>query len=487
MKKIVIFVLLVNLTFLNCCIDKKIENDYSYLEVYKNMFERINPSYYNANSPLIENSHIVYINFDGFAWYYFEEAKKRNLIPNLLSFMEDGITFNDLRNTLPSITNSCQNQILSGATSKVTENVYRYYDKTTNLVIQQNRENASPTIITEAIDKGYSIIDVCHYLGEKDLTKDTIDKLYIEADSNIVNTQGYSDYFARFSQLIKVVSGTTLYSFSNRFKIEDLPQILILYCDDLDAIGHNTDDNYGYAKATTESQRMDNVLQQLNLMDLELGNFINACKEKGVYDDMTFFLTTDHGMTPFGNEDYDTNMDYGQSKLDELKTALKKIDKNYELQLVKAGESPSTKTSIVGVGANLNIQLTFLNDITDAQLDKIKKTLLNESYIGAILTKKDLEKLGYWQGANVDLLISPKSRYFFSGNSSVDYYVRGQHDSLEEESNHIYGVIWGKGIKQGYVYDNTAYNIDFGVTMAACLGMNLAQANGIVLDIFANE
>ena len=29
-----------------------------------------------------------------------------------------------------------------------------------------------------------------------------------------------------------------------------------------------------------------------------------------------------------------------------------------------------------------------------------------------------------------------------------------------------------------------AYNYDFGVTMAACLGVTLPDANGIVLDIF---
>ncbi|HHU24998.1 MAG TPA: hypothetical protein GXZ57_07970, partial [Acholeplasmataceae bacterium] len=42
----------------------------------------------------------------------------------------------------------------------------------------------------------------------------------------------------------------------------------------------------------------------------------------------------------------------------------------------------------------------------------------------------------------------------------------------------------GKGIKQNYRYEGLAYNYDFGVTMAAALGLVIPNANGIVLDVF---
>ena len=64
---------------------------------------------------------------------------------------------------------------------------------------------------------------------------------------------------------------------------------------------------------------------------------------------------------------------------------------------------------------------------------------------------------------------------------------RGQHDTTVDSSNHVVGLIWGKGIKKNTVFDGEAYNYDFGITMAAALGVDLPKANGIVLDIFERK
>ena len=77
-------------------------------------------------------------------------------------------------------------------------------------------------------------------------------------------------------------------------EVEELPRLIVFYADDLDALGHNFEDAYGIRRAETEAGRMENVLARLEEMDQELGEFIQACKDAGIYERMTFFLTTDH-------------------------------------------------------------------------------------------------------------------------------------------------------------------------------------------------
>ena len=94
-------------------------------------FGRPYASYYEEGEALLdEDTYVVYMNFDGFARYYFDAyLADENLSKDstLKKLMSEGTFFENLRNALPSITNPCQNQVLSGATSAVTKNVYRYH------------------------------------------------------------------------------------------------------------------------------------------------------------------------------------------------------------------------------------------------------------------------------------------------------------------------------------------------------------------------
>lgn len=98
--------------------------------------------------------------------------------------------------------------ILSGSTSEITRNVYRYYDRTINTVIQQERENANKTIAHVAVEAGLSVASVSHYLLETVLKQDKT--YYITSDPNlpeIIQRGQANDYFARFTQLKRLVKG----------------------------------------------------------------------------------------------------------------------------------------------------------------------------------------------------------------------------------------------------------------------------------------
>ncbi len=463
--------------------------------IRRGTFDREYPDYYELGVPLIDDAHLVYINFDGFARYYFDEALKRdpNNLPNLRKFIAEGVFFENFRTTTPSITNPVQNMIISGATSSVTKNVYRYYDRDRNIVVQQLRENEARTIIDEVIDAGISTASVSFYLAENKLTSDNPAKLYVYQDNTnpkVVERgpEKYGDYFSRFEQAIKLIKGEPIKTGGNTITVETLPRFIMIYADDLDALGHNDRELtgvYGEPNSISEEARLTKVVNYLKEMDAKLGEFIAAAKDKGVYEKMTFILTTDHGMTPFGAESLDSGK-YSQSKIGDLRYALSSFNKNFEFEKVEPDQSPSSRTNVVGVGMNLNMQLTFKDGITDLELDNLKEHLLKEDYISVVKTRKELEEEGYWLYA-ADMIVSPSERYHFAPNPLSQYRVRGQHDSYLDSSNKIFGLIFGKNIKKGYVYNEKAYNYDFGITMAAMLGLNLSEANGIVLDIFERE
>lgn len=456
-------------------------------------FGRPYADYYEEGTALLdEDTYIVYMNFDGFARYYFDAyLADENLSKDstLKKLMSEGTFFENLRNALPSITNPCQNQVLSGATSAVTKNVYRYYSKSQNMVIQQERENSSKILPQVTVENGISTASVAHYLAEPYLNFKDQDKLYITTDGTdpaVAGTALEGSYLDRFNQLIKLIKGEPLKTSGQTVTVTEVPRFIVFYADDLDALGHNESDKYGVARAETEEGRMQNVLARLKLMDDKLGEFIEACKEAGIYDKMTFFLTTDHGMTPFGTQSANDAENYELSKFGDLCADIQKFNKTFNVEMVVPNQSPSAKTNVVAVSANLNVQLTFKDGITDSQLQTLKTYLMTKKYIANVLTRQELEEMGYWTEA-ADMIITPAEHYCFSGQTFAKYIARGQHDSTLPSANNVFGIAWGKGIKKGYVYEDTAYNYDFGVTMAACLGVTLPNANGIVLDIFERD
>ena len=452
-------------------------------------FGREYAPYYEEGVPLIEDSYVVYMNFDGFARYYFDAYLADETLSKdstLKKLMGEGTYFSGLENALPSITNPCQNQILSGATSAVTKNVFRYYNKTTNMVVENGRSNASKILPQLTVENNISTASVAHFLAEPYLTYTDPSKMYITTDTTdkeVAGTGLEGSYLDRFNQLIKLVKGESFKTNGSVQKVEELPRFISFYADDLDALGHNESGHYGVERASNEEGRMKNVLTRLKQMDDKLGEFIEACKRKGIYDKMTFFLTTDHGMTPFGIQSENDKTNYGKSKFGELSSAIKAFNNTYNVEMVAADKSPSANTTVVAVGANLNVQLTWKNGITDSQLNNLKTYLLTKNYVSNVLTRSELEEMGYWTAA-ADMIVTPAEHYCFSSQLLATYTARGQHDSTQDSAKNVFGMIWGKGIKKNYDYTATAFNYDFGVTMAACLGVVLPNANGIVLDIF---
>lgn len=423
--------------------------------------------------------HNIYINIDGFARYYFDEFVKRSKAePFLKRIIKEGVFFDNLRNALPSITNPCQNMILSGSTSKITNNVYRYYDRENNIVVQQKRENKTKLISQVAVENDLSVLSVAHFLTEKDLTNYDKKRLYVK-------NPGIDKYnhLERFNQLIKIINKEEVIVDDQSFIIDEFPNLVILYADDLDGLGHNFDSTYGSTVALNEEDRLVNVLTVLKQIDQKIEEVVNALKANNLYEKTRIFITTDHGMTPYGSSVEGVEDKYTYSKANELIDKIEEYDTNFKVEFLGPNEVPKEETNVVMVGANLNVQLIFKNKIKDSELNKLKKFLLKEEYIYNIKTREELDKEGFWTYTS-DITISPSERYHFSRNTEKPVFVKAQHDSMQDSANKVVGWIFGGDTLSLGKISDIYYNYDFGVTIANSLGIVLPKFNGQELRVF---
>jgi len=382
---------------------------------------------------------VVYINWDGFAWYYYELANRNDVskTPVIDSLIKQGVLFINAYTGIPSITNPMQSAIVSGAWPAATGNCYKYYDKEKKMVIQFRRDNKAENIAEAAVRQGLSIASIHQFILENRGTKAGDPRRpYIQVGS-------HTDYEARFNAAIKLIKGEPVGRGSCRVKLEKTPGFIAIYMDDLDGIGHNGRLTCRLVSAPTEVKRLKNVVNRLQQMDRKLGEFIQACKDMGIYESMSFILTSDHGMAPFGQQGRRSD-DYGISKLPDLVNSIRRL--GYNTEVLSGGEKPKKDTRIVIVTAGLEVQLSFTGDYTYKDTENIIDGIKSKAYIGQIMKKDEMTERGAMDGF-ADLLISPGVPYSFK-TESRRYKARGQHDSLDDRAQHIFSIMWGRGINK---------------------------------------
>jgi len=416
---------------------------------------------------------VVYINWDGFAKYYIDLAEAQGKIPTL-SWIKgaEGVFFANAYTGIPAITNPMQAAIASGTTPRFTDNHYRYFDKKLNKVVQELpvRKNRAETLAEAAVRQGVNTLSINQFaFFQRGTSIGQPTKLYINAP---VGANGYSDYSARFDAAIQILK---------KMEEDGLPatgkQLLIaLYMDDLDALGHNMEAVYGQAPVRTEAERRQAVVDRLALMDAKLGELIQVCREVGLYDRMSFLLTTDHGMAPMGLQESDFD-DSIYSKLPDLLSTIEALGPDYQCAVLKPGdqEKPPPEAGIAVVTVGLQAQLSHIGQFDPGVIaeknTKIAAALQKKGYIDRIMFPWEMIGRGVKPGF-ADLIISPQPPYHFRTASRGATTARGQHDSLAVEAQQIATFMWGNGIKKGLTYRAKVYNHDLAPTLAYLLGIN---------------
>jgi arylsulfatase A-like enzyme len=404
---------------------------------------------------------VVYINWDGFAFYYYDLASAKGLVPVIDRLRTQGVFFSNAWCGIPSITNPMQTAIASGAYAGKTGNVKVYYDKKAGMVVEQRRENKAENLADAFYRQGISVASVHHFTFEENGT-------YAGDEERPYVFLPYANYLQRFDELYRILAGKKVHTGEYFKEVNGIPRFVAMYIDDLDTIGHN---NGKLAPiATSEDQRVGNVLWRLNQMDTALGVFLEQVEALGIYERIAFFLITDHGMTPFS---------FTEKTLAAYRDLLHTLSScGYTYEVLKGGMGPHPGTDIVLCSAGLSLVLSFVEPANPMEVSRLKTMLAEKPYIGRVMDSNEIQATG--SSDFCDLYISPKPPYIFKDHGPS---VGATHDSLDESSHHIFSLMWGAGIRNGAVISERISNIDFASTMAELLDVDPPQHNeGVCLS-----
>lgn len=381
---------------------------------------------------------VIYVNWDSFAREYYDEAMRHPRgFPGLSRLTAEGAVFTYATSGIPSLTVPMQTSLVTGAWPAVHGNTYRYLDRATGEVRESQRNNAAETLAEACRRQGCRVASVNQFtLQGRGTAADDPRNPYLD---------GGRWYRGRFA-------------LARRVWREGSPDLLCLYCDELDATGHNF--GAGSPPAGSERQRRARLRRKLRLLDRELFGWMKELSPTGPPAGVVLALTADHGMTPYS----------GVSRLPNVLRIAASL--GLEVQVCDVGEKLSLRSGLAVVTLGLQLQLYFIGETgvdSDHLARQLVQRLLPEPYFGGALTGRELRLRGGHPDF-ADLLLWPKPPYHFKRDGR-EYRARGQHDTLDPSSRQVFLGLWGDGVGEGVQVVQGAQLIDLAPTLAYLLGL----------------
>ena len=412
-----------------------------------------------------EDKYFIYLIWDAFRYDYYEWANSGQYpgTPALNELIENGVLFTDASTGIPSITNPMQAVLVTGAYPRTTGNIYRYFDKEDQIVKQTRRDNSAETLAEAASKQGLKVASVQQFMVQ--------DRGTSYEDPSHLYIQPGGDFKERVDEAIKILKGQPVVTQGDTEVVfEGIPDIMFIYADDLDVVGHNEKkDSYNYynSLATSEEERIERCVEVLIQMDSELTRLIDTLKEIGIYEKTSFVIAADHGMTPYS----------GTSSLNDLIEILKncleelghRVNNDTVVFLAKdqvANEANKIVIVSVGLQAQIYLNWDFTQEEYDFIVNELKSSLYSE-FIGGVLTFDELQARGSHPKTG-DMLVWPKPPHHFKSSTS-NYNARGGHDTIDESSQHVFLLMSGAGFKKGTTINKKVYNWDIVPTISKVL------------------
>lgn len=409
--------------------------------------------------------HLLYINWDGFGRYYYDQMVDRALrLPTLTSLMQQGTFFENAFTGIPSITFPMQSAIVCGCYSSGTKNCDKYWDPEKNEIIPLRRYNQAETIGEVLKAQQIPFVSIQQFaLQDKGAGYEEKNSLYVQPNGN---------FEARFSVLNELLQNQHIQTDQKNFYYKELPPAIFAYMDDLDAIGHNPPS----VGAESEAERIKFVQKRLCQMDAALGKTIRILKNRGLWNDTYFLLTTDHGMISYK----------GASKMPQLARALRQMGCG-KVIIRNLGPVQKDDFDVLLTSHDIQCQVYFKNP--KQPQNELKQKLLQLPFVEQVLTREELDARGVCK-EYADMVISPIEGCYFGSTGIAAPGLHATHDSLNEKCQKIFAYLSGPDVKKGYRSFEKVSNIDFLPALCQKCSipiMNSAAPNSFLEDIFENE
>jgi arylsulfatase A-like enzyme len=383
--------------------------------------------------------HVLFVAWDGFDPAYLDRADT----PTIDRLAHDG-SLTTSRGVMTSITNPSWSSVATGAWPERHLNTAYWYDDETGLARGQQRDLAVPTIAEAVGDGGGTVASVQWFIVQNHGAS------YGDPDALYTQPGGRCD--TRVDQAISILRGESVDSGGTQVAVPEIPTLLAVYCDDLDALGHAGGD------VNPE------IPGRLEEMDAMLGRLVDALDAAGIADETTIVLTGDHAMTSFTT-----------AIGDEVIAAVDEA--GYDLELLSSGQSPAPGTdAVMVVGGAASVHL-----VGDAREDRhaarrIEAAIRGVEHVHAVYDRADQRRMRM-SPHHGELVVDPEPGYTLSTTDRES--PRGQHGTANDLRVPL--LLSGAGISDER-RPRFPRHVDLAPTMAALLGIDApAGAQGRVL------
>jgi len=403
------------------------------------------------------DSHLIYINLDGFGKYYYDTFPGgSNALPNIHTLKSEGTWFENARTGIPSITAPMQCAIVSGCYSDRTRNCYCYLNRDTKEMIALRRYNVAQTFGQVLRRENRSCVSIQQFAEEnKGCFRNNERNLYVQPAGN------YEKRFALLHDLIVSKS----FSYEDRiYRYDTFPDAVMLYIDDLDTLGHNP------GKAETEAGRVSRVQGRLREIDGAIGTMVSDLMREGLWENMWLLVTSDHGMVHYK----------GESKVNSLQSFFQEAGYGPVALYQRAPFTELPDVLLVSTG--IECQVYFDSPLGLQESRALKERLLKQGYVDQVLTQDELRQAGC-DPRFADMLISPVEGTHFGIERQAAGGLYASHDSLHEKCNHVFGFLKGPGVKTGYIETQRVNVTDFFPTLCRLMRLPIMKdATGKILE-----
>jgi endonuclease/exonuclease/phosphatase family metal-dependent hydrolase len=383
---------------------------------------------------------VVLFAMDGFDADYLDG---RIPLPNLDRLARRGVLMSSM-GVMSSMTNQSWASVATGAFPERTLNASYYLDDT-GVVRGQSRANAAQTIGESLVASGHTIASVQWFMLQ--------DRGVSYGDPDALYTQPGGTCQDRADDAVAILSGQPVDSGGTMVTAPEVPDLLAVYCSDIDSAGHATGEN------------SPETLAALAHVDEQIGRVVEATRQAGTYQHTTFILTGDHGITTYD----DVNGPQVEAAIDAL---------GYQAEWVSTNSSPSPGTNVVLAGAGLT-SIHLIGDLEgDAEaLARIDAALAGVEGVGQTYDKAEQAAMRMAPQYG-ELVIEPEPGWAMFAEDAP--FPRGRHGTTQELQ--VAFLLSGSGIIPGQRFPDDPRHVDIAPTIAQLLGAPIpADAQGRVL------
>ncbi len=380
--------------------------------------------------------HVIFLALDGFDVEYLDLVRDGAgspgtvEMPNLRALLRRG-SVTTSTGVMTSITNPSWSSVATGSWPATHHNTAYWFDPATDTARGQQRDLAVPTVAESIREQGGTVFSSQWFiLQNHGVTFGDPDALY---------TQPGGDCARRTDDVVSVLRGEPVSSNGQLVTTSGIPDLMAVYCDTLDAIGHDGGD---------ADPRIPGALEDI---DQQIGRIVAATKEAGVHDSTAFVITGDHGMTTF-------DKGFATEGLAAIEAA------GFTPQVLTSGQSPAPGTDVViVVGGVADVRLVGERAGDRAAVRRLERALTALPQVRNVFDKADQRRMRMSPNHG-DLLVEPMPGWSF-GATPAD--PAGRHGATTELRIPL--VLAGAGVRPG-AHPRDPRHVDVAPTISALLG-----------------